>query len=198
MKQSTHSRRTPPLPGPVGAARCGDIGRPVPHAATVVAHSIPLVIVPSAVWRTVLSFGVPLGFPPAMLAADRIPGWGTVSLAVLTVLTEAFALSSYALVRPWGEVVPQWVPRLRGRRIPPRVVTAPATLGAMLLTIIWTYALTGVITGRLDEVSGGGWRALLIGCYAPALLWGPMLLWLTYAYRRRRAPRPCGAVNHVP
>lgn len=189
MTQSTDSLVTPPLSGPATAGRYGDIGRPVPRAATIVAHVIPLVVLPSAVWRTVLSLGVPMGFPPAMLLADQIPGWGTVSLAVLTVLTEAFALSSYALVRPWGEVVPRWVPRLRGRRIPPWVVTAPAMLGAVLLTIIWTYALTGVINGRLDEVSGTGWRALLIGCYAPALLWGPMLWWLALAYRRRRVPR---------
>jgi hypothetical protein len=161
----------------------------VTRPARVVAHLIPLVVMPSAVWRTVLSFGVPLGFDRALLEADHIPGWGTLQLAFLTILTEALALASFALVRPWGEVVPHWVPRLRGRRIPPKVVTVPAATGAVVLTLIWTFAIAGLFTGRTDEVSGAGWLALIIACYIPAVAWGPLLLWLTVDYHRRRRPR---------
>jgi hypothetical protein len=56
-----------------------------------------------------------------------------------------------------------------------------------MLTFIWVFALAGVFTGRLDEITGAGWRALMIACYLPALLWGPLLLWVTWHYHRRRS-----------
>ena len=46
-------------------------------------------------------------------------------------LTDALALLTLGLVRPWGEIVPVWVPRLGGRRIPPAAVVVPATAGGM-------------------------------------------------------------------
>jgi hypothetical protein len=141
----------------------------------------------------VLGLGVPLGFSPAALEADGMPGWGTVSVIFLTVLTEVLALLSLGLVRPWGEVVPAWVPRLAGRRIPPAAVVLSAGVGGVLLTVMWTFSVVGLIpVAGLDRVAhftgGAGWRTLLIGCYAPATLWGPILLWLAYRYRQRRAP----------
>jgi hypothetical protein len=39
-------------------------------------------------------------------------------------------------------------------------------------------------------IAGAGWWALVIACYAPLLLWGPLLLWVTYGYHRRRAATP--------
>ena len=119
--------------------------------------------------------------------ADGIPGWGTVMVVFLTVLTEALAvLLTLGLVKLWGEVVPRWVPGLGGRRVPPAAPVVPATLGGVLLTMIWVFALSGVFTGRLDEITGTGWRILMIACYLPALLWGPMLLWVTWHYHGRR------------
>ena len=32
----------------------------------------------------------------------------------------------------------------------------------------------------------GWWEALLVACYLPLLLWGPLLLVLAWAYFRRR------------
>ena len=61
-------------------------------------------------------------------------------------------------------------------------------MGGVLLTLIWVFALSGVLTGRLDEITGAGWRVLMIACYLPALLWGPLLLWVTWHYHRRRRP----------
>jgi hypothetical protein len=164
-----------------------DVGRPVARHVAVAAHLTALTVLPSGVWRVVLGFGVTLGFDRADLRADGIPGWGTVMGVALTVLTEALALLTLGLVRPWGEVVPRWVPGLAGRRIPPAAAVVPATLGGITLTFIWAFALVGVFTGRLDEISGAGWRALVIACYLPALLWGPLLLWVTWHYHRRRS-----------
>ena len=180
METTTHDRSR-------SAAAHADVGRPVPRHAVVTAHLVPLTVLPSGVWRIVLGFGATLGFDRADLRADGMPGWGTVMVISLTVLTESLALLSFALVRPWGEEVPSWVPRLGGRRIPPRVVVIPAAIGGVLLTLIWAFALHNVMTGHLDEISGTGWFVVLSACYLPALLWGPLLLWLTYLYHRRRS-----------
>lgn len=168
-----------------------DVGRPVFNGALVAAHVVPLTVLPAGIWRIMLGFGVPLGFSPSALEADGMPGWGTVSVVFLTVLTEALALLSLGLVQPWGEVVPAWVPRLSGRRIPPAAVVIPASVGGVLLTVMWTFSVVGLIPiAGLDRVAhftgGAGWRTLLIACYAPAMLWGPILLWLTWTYHRRR------------
>lgn len=169
-----------------------DVGRPVPARAVATAHAVPLTVLPAGLWRIVLGLGVPLGFSEAALEADRMPGVGTVWVVFLTLLTEALALLSLGLVRPWGEVVPGWVPSLGGRRIPPTAVVVPAVVGGVLLTVMWTFAVLGLLPvaglERVEQFTGGaGWRTLLIGCYAPALLWGPLLLWLARGYHRRRA-----------
>lgn len=62
-----------------------------------------------------------------------------------------------------------------------------------MLTAMWSFAVLGLLPvaglDRADHFTGGaGWRALLIACYAPALLWGPTVLWLSYRYHRRRRP----------
>ena len=167
-----------------------DVGRPVPRHVVIAAHLVALTVLPAGIWRVVLGSGVTMGFTRAALEADDMPGWGTVSVVFLSLLTEGLALLTLGLVRPWGEVVPGWVPRLRGRRIPPRAVVIPATIGGFLLTAIWGFAFAGLLgvheSAVWDEISGNGWRALMIGCYVPALFWGPLLLWLTHAYWRRR------------
>ncbi len=108
-------------------------GRPASRPATVIAHLIPLTVLPAGVWRIVLGFGVPMGFARAALERDDMPGWGTVSTIFLSVLTECLALLSLGLVRPWGEVVPRWVPvsgrpsyPAMGRRRPGRRRRRPA------------------------------------------------------------------------
>jgi hypothetical protein len=163
-----------------------DVGRPVPRHVVVAAHLTALTVLPSGVWRVALGCGLTLGFARADLRTDGMPGWGTVMVVGLSVLTETLALLTLGLVKPWGEIVPGWVPVLGGRRVPPAAAVVPATLGGLMLTAIWVFALMGVFTGRLDEISGVGWRVLIIACYLPALLWGPLLLWVTWHYRRRR------------
>ncbi len=170
-----------------GGAHPPDVGRPVSRRAVVAAHLTALTVLPSGVWRVLLGCGLTMGFARSDLQASDMPGRGTVMVVGLTLLTEALALLTLGLVRPWGELVPRWIPRLGGRRIPPAAAFIPATIGGVALTLIWLFAIAGIFTGRLDEVTGTGWRALLIACYLPALLWGPLLLWVAHEYRRRRA-----------
>jgi hypothetical protein len=49
--------------------------------------------------------------------------------------------------------------------------------------------MIGLFDGRPAEFTGGiGWRLLLFACYLPGMLWGPLVLWVTYLYHRRRSP----------
>ena len=50
-----------------------DVGRPVTPAAVVVAHLVPLTVLPSGVWRATMGFGFTMGFSPATLEASDIP-----------------------------------------------------------------------------------------------------------------------------
>jgi hypothetical protein len=116
------------------------------------------------------------------------PAWYNVPYVIgLTILTEILALLSFGLVRRWGEVVPHWVPRLGGRRIPPAAAIVPATLGGLFFTALcihWLYeaATAGTAAWPYDE----GWDVLAMAMSGLMNLWGPLLLVLTYAYYRRR------------
>jgi hypothetical protein len=171
----------------------------VPRAAVVAAHLVPLILLPSGIWRILLGFGLPMGFSTASLDDQGFPGRGTVMVVSLSVLTEALALLTLGLVRPWGEVVPRWVPLLAGRRIPAGPVVLLATAGGLALTAIWTFALLGLLVGGgLDEIHSRGWHTLAVACYLPAWAWGPLLLWVTFHYHRRRArPGPEEVVADV-
>ncbi|MBT2384929.1 hypothetical protein [Streptomyces sp. ISL-11] len=166
--------------------------RPVPRWAERVAHAIPLVALPVCLWRLPIAFGFTMG------ADLGEPTWGRVASACyifgLSVLSEAFALLCFGLVRPWGEVVPGWVPVLRGRRVPPFAVIVPALLGVLVFTallfdwVVTTFQIGGHATAGF---SNDWWRVLAATVSGLFLAWGPLLLALTYGYYRRRC-RPAG------
>jgi hypothetical protein len=166
-------------------------GRPervAPRSAVVAAHLVPLVVLPSGVWRVLLGCGVSMGFNRATLEAEGFPGRGTVMVVGLTLLTEALALLTLGLVRPWGETFPRWLPLVDGRRVPASPVVALASTGGLALTAMWTFALrNALLNDGLDEISSGAWHAVAVACYLPALAWGPLLLHVTWLYHRRRA-----------
>jgi hypothetical protein len=54
------------------------------------------------------------------------------------------------------------------------------------LMLIWTVGFWEVwTTGRPGPMARSFWAAVFTICYAPLNLWGPALLVLTWAYRRR-------------
>jgi len=158
-------------------------GRPAPVWATRAAHLVSLVVLPAGLWR----LGVAAGFSMGMSDADTagLPGWQSLSIASLSIITEAVALLTLGLVKPWGERVPGWIPRIGGRRIPPRPVVAVALTGAALLQLIWAFAFRDPDLSAIT-FSSDGWRALFLACYYPLLLWAPLLAAVTIAYYRRR------------
>ncbi|WP_370422152.1 hypothetical protein AB8O64_28455 [Streptomyces sp. QH1-20] len=157
--------------------------RPVPRWAENVAHLIPLVALPVCVWRLPIGFGWGMGgdpLPPSVWNAPYVVG--------LSVVSELLALLSFGLVRHWGEVVPAWVPKLGGKRIPPFAAIVPATLGGLVfvgLMVHWAFGAFH-IGGASGFPYAGGWGILAKTVSGLLTLWGPLLLALTYGYYRRR------------
>ncbi|GAA2760732.1 hypothetical protein [Actinopolymorpha rutila] len=181
-----------PRPGNLGPRD----GRRPPRWAVRTAHLISVILLPSGLWRVAVALGLSMGIATAAgvdASLGLAPGRQAVAILGLTVLSEGVGLLSLGLVRPWGEVFPRWMPLIGGRRVPPVGATVLAASGAIALTAIWTFATVNffVLTvfgppGKGFAFVNGWWEALLVLCYLPLLLWGPLLLALTWAYYRRR------------
>ncbi|AUI61496.1 hypothetical protein [Amycolatopsis sp. BJA-103] len=163
----------------------------VPRWANLAAHATLLATLPSGLWRIAMGLGVPVGFTAQGLTEFGIPGWGTAYVFGLSLLAEALAFLTLGLVRPWGEVWPRWIPGLRGRRIPPLAAIVPAAAGAIALTLLSLQALSGWNEAG-SSMARGSWEdspvygVVMAVCYAPLLLWGPLLAAVTVHYARRR------------
>ncbi|MFI6848859.1 hypothetical protein OG535_23005 [Kitasatospora sp. NBC_00085] len=157
-----------------------------PRWAVWTAWATVLCTVPSCVWRLALGFGADVGFTGRLGELYTGPAI-TVYVLVLSVASQAAACLTLGLVRLWGERVPHWVPGLGGRRIPRAAVTVPAGLGAAAVTALCA-AVTLIPGGPLDnpDFPRGTAGLVMDACYAPLLLWGPLVGALTVAYARRR------------
>jgi hypothetical protein len=174
-------RTTPPTP-------------PAPSRwAITAARAVPLVVLPSSLWRVALGLGVPVGFSGALARTYAAPGWITPYVLGLSLLAEALALLTLGLVRPWGERVPSRIPLLGGRTIPAPAAAVPAGLGAVALTTL-TIAGAAVWNGPQNngqpDAPHGIAGLVMAACYAPLLAWGPLLGAVTVAYYRRRQGGP--------
>ncbi|WP_234430767.1 hypothetical protein [Streptomyces sp. NRRL F-4489] len=144
-----------------------------------VAHVAALTAVPSGIWRIAMGLGIPVGFDTEGL---DVPGWFSVMCGAMSLGTEGLALLTLGLVKPWGEVVPRWMPFIGGKRVAPPAAVIPAALGAtalMLLTIPRAHGF-----GRAHGAPTGLPLVVMDACYAP-LLWGPLLAVVTISYYRR-------------
>ncbi|MQS11004.1 hypothetical protein F7Q99_01580 [Streptomyces kaniharaensis] len=158
---------------------------PAPRWAIRAAHAAALTTVPSGLWRIALAFGLPVGYSDEVLRQDfSIPGWGVVYVVALSVVSEALALLTIGLVRPWGEVVPRWVPFVGGRRVPPLAAVVPAALGALSLTVLWSDFLFWWVDEQHPALDGP-WQDIVGVFYQPLVLWGPLLAAVTFSYYRR-------------
>ncbi|RJO75564.1 hypothetical protein D5S18_14105 [Nocardia panacis] len=145
-----------------------------------------LAVIPSAVWRVSVGLGVDLGWSDEHLRLEQIPGRGTTYVIQLSVLSIGCAAMTFALVRPWGERFPRWIPWLGGRRVWPAVPATVSLAGGLAVA-----AIVVVSALRWDGVSGfadnphSPWAKLMIACYAPAALWPILLFAVTGDYIRR-------------
>ncbi|MEV5983267.1 hypothetical protein [Streptomyces sp. NPDC052114] len=183
----------------------GDTERPVPRWAMRLAYALPLLLLPSCLWRLpfALHFEMgqvqELGMPPYWLSIPYVLG--------LSVFSEATAILAIGLVRGWGEVAPAWVPFIGGKRVRPLAAVVPAVIGGLILTLLFTSIPIGDgrritaygITEGVEYVNGA-WGTLAAVCIAPTAVWGPIIIALAVAYYRRRTrgttgPDRTGAVR---
>ncbi|WP_143064676.1 hypothetical protein [Streptomyces colonosanans] len=86
-----------------------------------------------------------------------------------------------ALAHPAGQ------PEVGGRRIAPWAAIVPAAVGGLGATAFWAPVLLSWFgVGGSAGFSGGGWEVLARVCNAPGMLWGPLVLVLTYVCYVRR------------
>ncbi|MFK0258521.1 hypothetical protein [Streptomyces sp. NPDC090445] len=181
-----HATPAAPLPAPASLAIVPGVSRTARWAA----RGAALTLVPTGLWRTAIAFGVPSGFKEGdLLHVDNYPGRYSFYLIALSVFAELVGMLALGLVQRWGEVLPHWVPWLGGRRIPPLAAVVPAATGAAAVTLITIH---GALQWNSPDNMGGeltptGFaRWAMTACYAPLLLWGPLLAVATVAYWRRR------------
>jgi hypothetical protein len=172
----------------------------VPRWARIAAYAVPLTVLPSSVWRiAACTFHAPImrGDLGSDLGSSGLPGVPLgLYVVLLSIVSELLAFTAVGLVSAWGEVVPRWIPVLRGQRVPTLAAVIPAALGAAALTLLWTWmAVTMSLGLRIDgrpqaaaaPVSFGDWKGLVaVAAYAPLLVWGPLLGAVTISYWRRR------------
>ncbi len=179
---------------PADAGRHAPAADPVPPPegwAVRAAHLTVACVLPSSLWRVALAVGVPLGYSVEALREDfHSPGWGTAYMLGLSLLSEALAFLALGLVRPWGEVMPRWIPVVGGRRVVPTAVVTAAAIGATLLTLLFTLLpIAQLLLLEGDRDLQGGWLWLMRACYLPLMAWGPLLASVTVSYHRRHRPR---------
>jgi hypothetical protein len=173
----------------------------VPRWARHAALAVPGLVLPASLWRiAVCTLHLPIaheGLAASLGSSSGVPGVPLgLYVIVLSVLSELLAFTAVGLVSRWGEVFPRWVLPLRGRRVPVSFAVIPAALGSVILTLLWTWAAVNQLQGRGingrplpgDAPLGfSDWQGILaVACYAPLLLWGPVLAALTVSYWRRR------------
>jgi hypothetical protein len=159
---------------------------PPPRWARWAAHAVPLIVLPSSLWRLAMAAGLPVGYSEEVLLTDYdIPGIGYLILPMITVAGEAAALLTLGLVSHWGLVAPRWIPVIGGRPVHPMAAVVPAAVGAVVLTLVTFSQL--MLWNTVDEgTPTGAHRAVMGWCYAPLLLWGPLLAVVTVNYHLRR------------
>jgi hypothetical protein len=167
------------------APAAGDTEQPVPRWALRAAYALPWLLLPSCLWRLPFAFHFEMG---QIHDADLPALWITIPYVFgLSVLSELAALLSIGLVRRWGEVVPDWIPFLGGRRVRPMAAIIPAVAGGVILSMLPVQTVLHWI-GTVEKTAYENiwWEILATVCVSPLNLWGPIVLALAYAYYRRR------------
>lgn len=162
---------------------------PPPRWAVWAAHATTVVVLPSGLWRIALVLGYPAGYTDEGFVPFQSLD-AKVWMLTLSVVCELVAFLTIGLVRPWGEVVPRWIPWLGGRAVRPMAAVVPAALGAVVLTALWAN-IPWWWTYPHDNMTDTG--NLVVGIlYQPVVLWGPLVAAVTVSYYRRHRPRRGG------
>src|SRR5262245_63160873 len=127
MPDSTRLQRAEPL-----------TERPVRPWTEYLAHAIPFFVLPSGLWRLAVAFGFSMGMLNDAGEPSVLRGWPAVYVVVITLFSEAVALTAFGLVRPWGEVAPAWLPFIGGRPVGRMAAVIPDPVGLLVLLLVCT------------------------------------------------------------
>ncbi|MFB7515515.1 hypothetical protein [Streptomyces sp. NPDC056144] len=162
----------------------------VPRWAVLAAHAVPLVTLPSGLWRVALVAGLPVT-QDAELGAMGF--WTSAYAVSLSLVSEFFAFLTLGLVRSWGEVFPRWMPFLGGRRVNPVAATGAAFAGVAGLCAIAAWGAYASLADLGPGIPASpAQEALLAACYLPLLAWPPLVAVVAVAYYRRRTGKGGG------
>ena len=146
----------------------------------VAAYAAFAVTIPSAVWRVLMVEGWLPGTDALRAAELATAGRGYVY--ALSIAQLFFGFLAVGLVRPWGE-------RIAGIAVNRWLVFLLAATGALAVTGLFTVSMPmALLDGQRPDqglVTGPAlW--LMSACYAPIVLWGPLLLVAAIGHLRRR------------
>ncbi|MFC9970561.1 hypothetical protein ACFVH6_06620 [Spirillospora sp. NPDC127200] len=187
------------------APASSDTERPVGRGMLRLAYAMPLLLLPSCLWR--LPFAVHFDMGQRHDGAGMPDYWVSIPYVLaLSVVSELIALLCIGLVRGWGEVAPAWIPIVGGKRVRPLAAAVPAVVGGLILTTLFTAVPLGddqVLSvfgvGEVQAYDNGWWEALATVCTGPLIAWGPAVIVLGIAYYVRRRPaHPQPAAERVP
>jgi hypothetical protein len=168
---------------PSKAARWGRI-------AVYVAMVVPVFY---AVTRYAWALGIPLGMSEEHLLRGQESGtW--ISGLFLATFGLVGAVLMLGLVQRWGEVFPNWMIGLAGRRVPIALAVVPASIVSVLL-MVGGIAIWSSYAQMADAaVASGQDMGIVVGPAALFLIWGAALAVATlgYYYRRRGPCSVCG------
>jgi hypothetical protein len=154
-----------------------------------------LVPVPYGSSRLLWAAGVPIGIDEAFLRELHSPGWGSLGLVALALLSEGTAVFTRVFLAPDGvRVVPAWVPVAGGRRIRPWLVVAPLLAPIAILALANAFTVGLVVDDGFTMPAGNdglpAWS--FWGQLAIFWIWGASLTAATFLYWRetRRPAHP--------
>jgi hypothetical protein len=135
--------------------------------------------------------GIPLGIDETTLRQVQADGPLVAPLGLGSVAVGG-ALLTTGLVMRWGEVFPAWLPRVGGRRVPPRLAVIPAVLVSVFVTTAGLSLVRLVLADGSLLLEPGAIAAFGQAVLWPA--WGAALATaaVAYHYRTRPACDRCG------
>ncbi|HIT75360.1 MAG TPA: hypothetical protein IAA98_07240 [Candidatus Avipropionibacterium avicola] len=117
----------------------------------------------------------PIGRPAWLAGHDQWDAWGI----MLSLGAWWGAILTVGLIRPWGEVVPRWLPVIGGRTVPPAAAIVP---GALVATLVTMAAIPLLVQFSWFNPEMRIYLLLL-----PLWYWGPLLGLAVWAYAGHRA-----------
>ncbi|MFD0695789.1 hypothetical protein ACFQZT_17050 [Paenibacillus sp. GCM10027628] len=131
--------------------------------------------------------GIPLGITKELFQSLQDSGavWAGAGLALVSISGAAL---THGLIRPWGEIVPRWIPLLAGKRIPPTLAVVPAALVSIMLTVTGIQVVKQSFSSDILSNWGAGTPLLLWPIWGIAL----GIATISYYYRRQGRCNHCG------